>query len=566
MQTETGISKRLGWALVLFFVVIYLLPLGIRSLNVPDEMRYGEMAREMVVSGDWVVPHLNGLRYFEKPAGGHAFNAAAIVIFGETNFAVRFMSALLAGLSALGIFLLLRSRTSIQTALFSAFIFLTMGLVLGIGTFSVLDSMVSGFITLTLCSFYAALDAAGKRKLGWLVLTGIFAGLAFLVKGFIALAVPVIVIVPFLMLRRDWKALFTLPWIPLISALVVTLPWCLAIAHREPDFWRYFFWEEHIHRFFSQEEAQHAAPFWYFIPVLIGGALPWTLVAIRPLRNLIREHRRDPLIQFALCWTIFPFLFFSASSGKLATYILPCFAPLAILVSLALNHSFKEDRDQPVAGSWAIKFFYILFILVFVVFLVALLLGAFKVIPLFEYHIFPKIIVPIFALFVAIRWLRKGCQVTDGITKNVLLGISISVLFVGVSIGFPSEVSTNLGIQNFLQKHRNEVDKQTILVGNSKTVHALCYEYKRNNVYLFRNKGELRYGLSFPDAQHRYLKDPCALQDLLAKRGSNRLVLVIKSKPNDALRAELPKPNHQFQWLKIWYAVYEPLTPKSGKK
>ena len=99
-------------------MAIYLLPLNIRQLSIPDEMRYGEIAREMLDSGDYVTPRLNGLRYFEKPAGGHALNAAAMTVFGETNFGVRFMSALAVGLGALGIFLLMKRETDQVTATF----------------------------------------------------------------------------------------------------------------------------------------------------------------------------------------------------------------------------------------------------------------------------------------------------------------------------------------------------------------------------------------------------------------------------------------------------------------
>ena len=341
--------KRAGTGLFILFLFIYLLPIGFRQLGVPDEMRYGEIAREMLATGDFTVPHLNGLRYFEKPAGGHVLNAAAMAVFGETNFAVRLMSALATGLGAWALFLLVRREKDKETAALSALVFLTCGIVMGVGTYSVLDSMVTGFITLTLCSFYGALASSGKKKLGLLAAAGAFAGGAFLVKGFIALAVPVVVVAPYLLIRRQWRQLFILPWIPLIAALAVALPWCLAVAAQEADFWHYFFWEEHIRRFFSQEHAQHDNPFWYFIPVFIGGALPWILIAPLPLRNLLRARFREPLIQFALCWLVFPFLFFSASSGKLGTYILPCFAPFALLLAIALADRFdRQSSDKAV--------------------------------------------------------------------------------------------------------------------------------------------------------------------------------------------------------------------------
>ena len=94
--------------LILFiFLIAYLLPLGARALTVPDETRYAEIPREMIATGDWMVPHLNGVRYFEKPVMGYWIHAISILIFGENNFAVRFPSALSAGLSAMLIFWLI---------------------------------------------------------------------------------------------------------------------------------------------------------------------------------------------------------------------------------------------------------------------------------------------------------------------------------------------------------------------------------------------------------------------------------------------------------------------------
>ena len=105
-----AIHKKFAFLLLIFFLFSYILPLGTRDLFVPDETRYGEIAREMIAGGDWVVPHLNGVRYFEKPVLGYWVHALSILLFGENNFAVRFPSALAVGLSALFIFLAVRRK------------------------------------------------------------------------------------------------------------------------------------------------------------------------------------------------------------------------------------------------------------------------------------------------------------------------------------------------------------------------------------------------------------------------------------------------------------------------
>lgn len=125
-------------------------------------------------------------------------------------------------------------------------------------------------------------------------------------------------------------------------ALITCLPWSLAIHAAEPDYWNYFFWEEHIHRF-SAEDAQHAAPIWYYVPFLFLGTLPWVFWAPSALVQLKGEFSK-PLIRYSILWAVMPFLLFSYASGKLATYILPCMAPIAILLTHGIIKAIKAKR------------------------------------------------------------------------------------------------------------------------------------------------------------------------------------------------------------------------------
>ena len=189
-------------ALIILYLLVYIMPLGSRPMVVPDEMRYGEIASEMIASGDWIVPRLMEFRYFEKPVLGHWLNAVSMMAFGENRFGARFASAASVGLAALALFLLVRRERDAETGVLAAFILLTCAEVHFLGTYSALDSMVTSFITLSRCCFYPALSATGRRKAGWLFLTGIFVGCAFLVKGFLSIAIPVMVIAPFLLLQK----------------------------------------------------------------------------------------------------------------------------------------------------------------------------------------------------------------------------------------------------------------------------------------------------------------------------------------------------------------------------
>ncbi|RLT09698.1 MAG: phospholipid carrier-dependent glycosyltransferase [Planctomycetota bacterium] len=548
------------FGLVGLFFFVYLLPLNSRQLAIPDEMRYGEISREMLATGDFIVPRLNGLRYFEKPAGGHILNAAAMAIFGETNFAVRLMSALAIALSAVGLYLLLKRDSSQQTAALAAFIFLTCAEVMGVGTFSVLDSMLSCCVTLSLCSFYPALTAGGKKRIGWLALSGVFAGGAFLVKGFIAFAVPVVVIVPFLVFRRQWKDLFTMPWIPLAVAGVVSLPWALAIASKEPDFWRYFFWEEHINRYLEPGGGQHKFPFWFFVPVFLGGTLPWSLIGPLPLRDLIRQRKSEPLIQFALVWMIMPFLFFSCSSGKLGTYILPCFAPFALLLAIALIDRFERSQENRFLQV-GVSLIGAIIGVSLIATLVVLGLFAFDKIPKLDENFLAKAIGWLIGLSTAFALVWRASRDRDGLQKTIMLGLPVAAIFVTGTLCSPTEISSSLGIQGFLESEKQHLQPNTLVVANTKTMHAVCYVYQREDVYLCMDQGEVAYGLSYPEAEHRFL-DVLELHAMVTQRGPQRVVVVMESQRGDPLRDQLPLPTYQRQWRKIWFAVYEPLVEK----
>jgi len=340
--------KKSSIAVIALFILLYILPLGVRPIVIPDESRYAEIPREMLASGDWVVPHLNGLRYFEKPVLGYWLNAASIIMFGENAFAIRFPSAVATGISALMVFLLVRRFAGGYSAgIFAAVAFLTCLEVFGIGTFSVLDSPLSMFLTAGMGFFlFAHMECSpGTRRL-YLTLFGIFCGLAFLTKGFIAFWVPAVAIVPFMMWGQRWKEVLRICWLPVVAAILVSLPWAVMIHLREPDFWRYFFWVEHVKRFISPGGGQHSNPFWFFIPIILAGALPWTVLIPAAILGIRRTRFKDPVIRFAICWFLFPFLFFSASRGKLGTYILPCFPPLVILITVGVRKYLEGRRRR----------------------------------------------------------------------------------------------------------------------------------------------------------------------------------------------------------------------------
>ena len=344
--------RKIDWKLVypllpaVFFIVVYLLPLGFRVMIRPDEFRYAEIPREMIDSGEWMRPRLDGVKYFEKPTLGYQLIALSMKIFGENKFAVRFPSVLGTLLAAAMVWLLFFRETKERFwASAAAGIYLASALVLSIGAFAVLDAPLTGALTVSIGAIYLAYRSERKQECAlWLAAAGAAAAVAFMLKGFLAFALPVIVAVPFLIWDREWKKLLVWPWLPFAVILLIALPWAFLQHRAEPDFWRYFFVEEHWKRFTSGTYDRNAQPFWYFIPVLLGGVMPVGLLWIAGALGCTKEYFKRPFVRFMLCWFAFPFLFFSASKCKLGTYILPCFPPLALLLGSALKNAWGSDR------------------------------------------------------------------------------------------------------------------------------------------------------------------------------------------------------------------------------
>jgi 4-amino-4-deoxy-L-arabinose transferase len=532
-------------AVILLFVALYLLPLGARPLMTPDEVRYAELAREMISSGDWVVPRLNGIRYFEKPILGTWVNALALAALGENAFAARLPQAISVGLTALILIRLVRRFTDDREApLVTALVYVTSLMVAVIGTINILDSLLTLFLTAALAGFLVAhRQPPGPARNLWLAVTGAAGGLAFLTKGFLAFAIPGLVIGVFLIWERRWKGLVTLTWIPVTTAALIALPWSVAIGLREGDYWRYFFWIQHVKRYVASSEAEHPEPLWHLVPFLVLGSLPWVLLAPAILRGLRRTGLGSPLGRYALCWLIVPFLLFSASSGKQGTYILPCFPALAILVAPGLLHTLRRDRSGALARGGMLAFIFAL--------AVAALLVAARTSSLLREPLYPAgqtwawlVTVAAFVASGVVALLApRGRTLTS---RLLAFGAAPAVLLIALQFTFPlGEGRRHRAPVDTLRDHAHWIEPGTVIVTERELVHAVCWTYRREDVYLFLEPGELEYGLRYEDARHRLL-DLHGLTDLAARQKDRGGVLFIhQAGRHDARMDRLPPARWQ---------------------
>ncbi len=560
--------------LVLMYLIIYILPLGVRPVMIPDEARYAEIPREMIAAENWVSPHLNGLRYFEKPVLGYWVTGISMQVFGDNAFAMRLPSALSAGLSALAIFILMSRFTGRRTtALNAAMIYLSMLGVFLIGTINILDSVFSFLLTAAFVSFYFSHEESdAKKRLLYLLLLGIFCGAAFLAKGFLAFVLLAAVIGPYVIWQGRWLELFTRGWVALLAAIVVVMPWAILIHLQEPEYWQYFFWEEHVKRFASKE-AQHGEPFWFYLAYLPLLILPWIAQLPLALKNIFNSSdsggngrvdngtgdkgrgKTDSLIKYSILWLLMPFIFFSIARGKLPTYILPCLAPLAVLLAVGLEN-YLSDKNSPGAKTTGFKIGNGIVAGIFLVISLALVLiqtGAVGKLVWSVDENWKWISLASAFLLGAVLLLVSFREQSLNRRLSLQAMSVVAVMFV-ISVGMPERTAMSKMPGDFLLAHADKIKPDTILFSDDIMIHAVNWNYKRSDVYM-TGAGESKHGLSFDDSRHRLIEGDGLKKFIAEHLGKDEMVVVHHSDADARMQAIMPAQAQQSRWGKfvLWY-------------
>ncbi|PTT31577.1 lipid IV(A) 4-amino-4-deoxy-L-arabinosyltransferase [Pseudomonas sp. HMWF021] len=533
LHQSTLIERFAIPGLVLAFVVFYLLPLMTHGLWIPDETRYGQISQEMLQSGNWVAPHFMGIRYFEKPIAGYWMIAIGQAIFGENLFGVRIASALSTGVSVWLAWLLARrlwNNPRISAA--CALLYMSFGLIAGQAGYANLDPQFTLWVNLSMVAIWFAIDSSTPRaRLGGWALLGLACGMGLMTKGFLALMLPVLIALPYMIWQRRFGELVRYGLVAVAVAALVSVPWALAVQAREPDFWRFFFWHEHIRRFAAGEDAQHARPWWFYLPLLFASTLPWALLLPSTLLRTWRE-KRNPKIAFLALWFLLPLAFFSASSGKLPTYIMPCLLPLALLMGHTLMGWLERQNGRVLRINGVVN----------VVLAIAALVALIYLQATREVYEHTEMFSLSLAYIVLLGWLIAGSlQALRPLALWAMPALGIGLLVALLPAAMPATIVNSKMPDQFIAEHQQELSETTSLLSNDLgAASALSWRLRRPQVDLFNTVGELKYGLDDPAMESRKVSLD-GIGDWMTearKKGSVGVVMRVNS-TSDAQQLEL---------------------------
>ena len=551
---------------VLYYLFAYILFLGLRPMGTPDEFRYGQIPKEMLLSGNFVAPVMFGHPYFEKPVLGYWFIAASEWLFGFNAFAVRLPMALCTGLTAFMLCMAVKKYAqNAQLAKYCTLFYLASGLVMATGVICVLDPILSCFTTAMSITVFFALEEKEStlKKFFLLAVCGIASGLAFLTKGPIGWIFPGFAAAGYIIWNRRWKEFFILPLPILFFCILTVLPWALAVHRADADFWRYFVVVEHIQRFTSNSGGQHSEPFWYFVPVLLGGIFPGAFMlsgVFKMPKSSFAGVLKNNGLRFALAGTVLPFLFLSCSNGKLLTYLLPSFPFIAVLLGTLFCQQIKCEK----AEAYADKTIDVISIVFAVSGAAGCLAAMLFLSGAFSRFAFICGLLLFAGYVVCKKYNRRQFEEKAGILAVVfalICGASAAFIPAELSPGkFPEEPLT-------LLKRSLPSQENVRIATNSGYMHAMVWVFDNTDFILLGRKGEHDYAIDRYAAEGKksfhypYEK----LEDAIAgaKKDNKTLVIFYETRRMDRFTVKKYAPDKRVKFAKHTGDIY--FSAPSGK-
>jgi len=509
--------------------VIYFAGLSGYPLLDPDEGRYAEIPREMLESGDFITPRLNYVKYFEKPLFFYWSVAGSMALFGQEEWAVRIVPALAGFLTILLIMVLGKRFFGTRTGVMAGWVYLTSLVPLILARLPIIDGLFSLFLTATWGAWWLGYAApAGHMKRIWFCAAWACMGLACMTKGIAAIALTGLIIFAFIIVRRDFRALRAMAWLPglLIFALIV-LPWHLAVSSRNPEFAHFYFVVQHFGRLVSEE---HSRPVWYFLVIFPFGMLFWTALffpaiinslkravkAIKLPTNGDKKANESEGVLFLVIWVLAVVGLFSLSRSKLVPYILPGYPAMALLIASYLtNGGLTRSSARWCAGLTA-----------------ALLLIP---IPIVYYYAQSQDMLPAGALV----WPVRAAQIAL-LFGSVMLGIAafkrklipaatglVLVVLLPAMVMIVPTVAKYRKVGGFIKAMPGTLPAQ-IKVAEWRNFDQGLSFYTHRRTILVDNTGELKFGSTIGDHKEFFLKGEESL-----KRLGREGPLLVNIRPGD---------------------------------
>ncbi|MGH7925532.1 MAG: glycosyltransferase family 39 protein [Candidatus Binatus sp.] len=314
-------------AILALSLAVCMFHLGSFGLWEPDEARYAEIAREMLQSGNLLVPHLNYVAYVEKPPLLYWLTTLSFRVFGVSEFAARLPVALSAIAGILATYFFTLRAFGRRDAFLAGAILATIPLYALMAQVLTTDMTLTTLVTIATFSLYLHWQEGGS----WCWVAYVAMGLAVMTKGPVGAALPILSMLLWLALNRELRgAIARFHAIPgLLLTTLIAAPWFVAMTIREPGFADFYFVGEHLRRVFETDYS-HREAFYFYIPVIAVGLMPWSLLV--PFLTW-RAAPRNPARSFCIVAAGVTIVAFSCADAKLIPYILPAVPPLAVLIA-----------------------------------------------------------------------------------------------------------------------------------------------------------------------------------------------------------------------------------------
>jgi 4-amino-4-deoxy-L-arabinose transferase-like glycosyltransferase len=489
---------HLVWILIL--ALVWLGCLGFRHLIPSDEGRYAEIAREMLVSGNWLTPRYNDYLYFEKPPLQMWATAFIFKIFGLGEWQARSWSGLTSFANIVFVGYTSYRLWGVRAGTISALVLASCPLWVIGGHFNSLDMGMAFFMSSALCSLILALHSQIKSTSEqlWMILCWLMMALAVLSKGLIGIVLPGGVLIIYSLFSSDWKSWKRMYWIKGLSLFfLITSPWFVMISLEHPSFFDFFFIHEHFERF-TTNEHQRGAPWYFFIPLIIVGIIPWIFHLPHAIQvGLANRNNSSGFKPLFLClsWVVSITVFFSMSHSKLPGYIFPVIPALAILIGYALLQLFEKKKVLNSFGAKLWQFQLIMFGLIFLIglFFIPKIAKSGEVYEAASYSLYAKIIG--LALLIGLLGSIIAWLVRKDAIKSFLV-FSSSIIIVSLTSGTGHEtVGRLLSGYDIAMQSKPLIKANDPLYGVGILDHTIPF-YLEHPLIMVDFKDELAFGIS----------------------------------------------------------------------